>query len=237
MLLGEQQDVEIGQKYAPEIEKQVGGRIENQSLQDYIDTVGQNIARLSHKPHLKYHFVALNHKSINAFALPGGYVFITKGMLGKLNTEAQLAAILGHEITHIVARDTAAAMSREIGINLLLSAVTSESTAKGIVTAAEMTQKILGLQYSRKDEQDADLAGLDYLVAAGYSPLAMIETMQILQNEQKVRPIEFFSTHPDPQNRIAYLNEKIQTNYHNVVGLKTGRQDYQRIVLKQLNGG
>lgn len=99
MLISEQQDIEIGRKFAPEVEKQMGGRIANESLQNYVDSVGQRIARVSHKPDLEYHFSAVEDKSINAMALPGGYVFITRGMLEKLMTEAQLAGILAHEIT------------------------------------------------------------------------------------------------------------------------------------------
>ena len=234
MLIPEQQDIAIGRKYAPEIERQMGGRIPNESLQNYIDTVGQKIARVSHKPNLQYHFTALDEKSTNALALPGGYVFITKGMLEKLSTEAQLASILAHEITHIVARHSAAAMSREIGIDILLSAVTTDKTPKGVKTAANMTRQILGLRYSRSDEREADLAGLDYMVRAGYNPYGMIETMQMLQNEQKTRPIEFFSTHPAPQNRLTYLTQTIQTKYFSSADLKVGKEDYHRSVTEQL---
>jgi predicted Zn-dependent protease len=170
MLVSEQQDIEIGRKYAPEVEKQMGGRIANESLQNYVDSVGQKIARVSHRPDWEYHFAALEDKSINAFALPGGYIFITKGMLEKLTTEAQLAAILAHEITHVVARHVSANMSREIGISILLSAVISDKTPEGVLTATELGRQILGLQYSRKDEQEADLGGLDYMVWAGYNP-------------------------------------------------------------------
>ena len=234
MLISEQQDIEIGRKYAPEVEKQMGGRIANQALQNYIDRVGQRLARVSHRRNFQYHFAALNHESVNAFALPGGYVYITKGMLKKLTTEAQLAAILGHEITHIVARDVAAAMSREIGIELLLSAVTSQRTPGSVLTAANLTRQILGLQFSKEDEKDADLAGLDYMVWAGYNPYAMVETMQMLQAQQRVRPIEFFSTHPSPQNRIAYLTEKIQTDYPDLAPLKNGKDEYHSNVLSTL---
>jgi len=195
MFFPEGQDIVIGRKYAPEVEKQMGGRIADEGLQNYIDSVGQRIARVSHKPDMEYHFVALNDKSVNAFALPGGYVFITKGMLEKLQTEAQLAAILAHETVHIVARDTSNAMSNQIGIDLLLSVVTSDKTPRGVLTAADLTQQILSLGYSREDERWADLAGLDYMVGAGYNPYGMVETMQMLQNQQKIRPVEFFSTH------------------------------------------
>ena len=235
MLFPEQQDIEIGRKYAPEVERQMGGRIANEGLQNYIDSVGQRLVRVSHKPNLEYHFVALEDKSVNALALPGGYVFITKGMLKKLTSESQLVAILAHEIVHIVARDVSNAMSNQIGIDILLSAVISDKTSRGVLTAADLTRQILGLQYSRKDERVADLGGLDYMVAAGYNPYGMVEAMQMLQSQQKVRPIEFFSTHPSPQNRIAYLTDNIRTNYCSLVGLKIGKEDYQRSVLKELN--
>ena len=234
MLIPQQQDIAIGQKYAPEVEKQMGGRIANEGLQNYIDSLGQRIARISHKPDLQYHFIAVEDKSVNALALPGGYVFVTKGMLEKLTTEAQLAAILAHELVHIVARHASAAMSREIGIEILLSAVISDKTPTGVSTAAGLTRQILGLRYSRSDEREADLAGMDYLVAAGYNPYGMVETMQMLENQQQIRPIEFFSTHPNPENRIAYLTQKIQTDYHNLAALKTGKDDYFTAVLTAL---
>jgi len=234
MLFPENKDIEIGRKYAPEVEKQMGGKIENESLQRYIDNVGQKIARVCHRPDLEYHFTALDHESLNALALPGGYVFITRGMLEKLTTEAQLAGILGHEVTHVIARDSSAAMSREIGIGILLSAAASADAPGGVLSAADVTRQILGLHYSRRDEQEADLDGLDYMVQAGYNPHGMIETMQILQNEQKVRPIEFFSTHPNPRNRKDYLTQRIQSRHSDRAGLKIGADDYRRSVLEHL---
>lgn len=235
MLFPERQDIAIGRKYAPEIERQMGGRIADETLQNYIDYVGQRIARVSHKSYLQYHFLALEHESVNALALPGGYIFITRGMLEKLQTEAQLAAILAHEIVHIVARDVSNAMSNKIGIGLLLSAVTSDKTPQGALTAADLGRQILGLQFSRKDERQADLGGLDYMVAAGYNPHAMVETIQMLQNQQKTRPIEFFSTHPSYENRIEYLTQRIQTKYYGLAGLQNAKEDYHRTVLEKLN--
>ncbi len=235
MLISVHEDIEIGQKYAPEVEKQMGGKIADEGLQNYVDSVGQLIALVSHRMEWEYHFVALKDKSVNALALPGGYVFITRGMLEKLTTEAQLAAILAHETIHIVARHSSANISREIGIEILLSAVTSDETPQAVLTAAGLTRQILGLRYSRKDEREADVAGLDYMVRAGYDPYGMVETMQMLQDEQRARSIEFFSTHPDPENRIVYLTTNIQTKYHNLEGLKTGREDYRRAVLGRLS--
>ena len=234
MFLGPEQDLEIGRKYAPEVEKQMGGKIDNEALQSYLDQVGKRLVRVSHKPDLDFHFTALRDNSVNAMALPGGYIFITKGMLEKLDSEAQLASILGHEMAHVVARDSAAAMSREIGIGLLLSAVTSEQTSAGVLTIADLARQILSLSYSRKDERQADIAGIEYMFEAGYNPYGMIETMQMLENEQKFRPIEFFSTHPLPENRMAYLTAKIQSSYYGLSGLRIGEEDYRRSVKEGL---
>ncbi len=235
MLFPEEQDIAIGEKYAPEIEKEMGGRIKNQNLQSYIDSVGQRIARLSHKPQFEYHYVALEDKTVNAFALPGGYIFVTKGMLKRLQSEAQLAAILSHETAHVVARDTANVMSNEIGIGILLSTVTSDKTPEGVLAAADITHQIIGLKYSREDERVADLAGMDYLVRAGYNPYGMVETIQMLQNQEKSETVEFLSTHPSHQNRIEYMTNTIQKKYYGLAGLQIGKEDYRRAVLEQLS--
>jgi predicted Zn-dependent protease len=234
MLFGEDQDVELGQKYAPELEKEMGGRIDDPDLQEYINRVGQKIVLVSHRRNFEYHFIALNDKSVNALALPGGYVYITKGMLELMTTEAQLAAVLSHEVTHIVARDVAVAMSREIGIGILLAAATPKNTSGGVLIATDLTRQILGLRFSRKDEKEADLAGLDYMVLAGYNPYGMVQTMQILQKQQQTRPVEFFSTHPNPENRVGYLTEEIEYNYPSTEHLKTGKDDYHASVLSAL---
>jgi predicted Zn-dependent protease len=237
MLMPEQQDIELGRQVAPEVEKQMGGKIADKSLQNYIDDVGQKIATVGHKPYWEYHFVALNDKSVNAFTLPGGYIFITKGMLKKLTNEAQLAGILSHEIIHVVARHYAAAASREAsesGLMLLAVALSGAKVPRGALEAADLARQIFGLRYSRKDEREADLAGLDYMVVAGYNPYGTIESMQMLKREDSVRPIEFFSTHPAPQNRIAYLSARIQTRYGSLGGLRTGKEDYRTFVLEPL---
>lgn len=234
MLMGEQQDVAIGKKYAPELEKQMGGKIDNASIQNYVNSVGQKVANVSHRRSWNYQFVALEDDMINAFALPGGYIFITKGMLSKLTTESQLASILAHETAHVVARDTAVLMSREIGISILLSAAISDSTSSTAQTAADLTRQIIGFRFSRRDEKDADLAGLDYMVRAGYDPNGMVETMQILESQQKERSIEFFSTHPNPENRIVYLKSRIGSRYRKREGLRIGKEDFHSAVLAHI---
>ncbi|MBN1807008.1 MAG: M48 family metalloprotease [Sedimentisphaerales bacterium] len=234
MLFPETQDLEIGQQYAPEIEKELGGKIEDEELQNYINSVGQKIARISHKPNWEYHYVAVNDKSINASAVPGGHIFITKGMLEKLQTEAQLAAILAHETAHVVARDTSSAISNQIGLSLLLAAAASSQSSGAVMTAAELSRRIIGLRYSRQDEREADIAGLDYMVVAGYNPYGIIETMQMLDEQEKERVTEFLSSHPPPENRIAYLTRRIQSKYSNIENLNIGKQQYSTAVLDRL---
>jgi len=136
---------------------------------------------------------------------------------------------------HIVARDTSNMMSKQIGINLLLSVVTSEKTPQGLLTAADLARQIMSLEYSREDERTADLAGMDYMVSAGYNPYGMVETMQMLQDRQQSRPVEFLSTHPAPENRITYLTEKMQTRCYGLEALKVGSEDYRRAVLERLS--
>jgi predicted Zn-dependent protease len=234
MLMSEEQDLQIGKKYAPELEKQMGGRLADEALQNYVNTVGQKVAKVSHRRSWEYHFVALDDDMVNAFALPGGYVFITKGMLKELKTESQLASVLAHETAHIVARDTAVLMSREIGIDILMAAAVSNRTSSTVGTAADLTRQIIGLRFSRTDEKDADLGGMEYMVRAGYDPAGMVETMQMLQDQQKTRTIEFFSTHPSPENRVAYLKARINARYLRRQGLITGKDEFSAAVLDRL---
>ena len=236
MLISEAQDIEIGRKYAPEIEKQLGGRIDDESLQNYINSIGQKIARISHRPGWVYHFTAVDHNSVNALALPGGYIFITRGMLEKLTTEAQLAALIAHEIVHVTARHSSAAISRQMGLSFILLGL-SASGAKipqGAGRATQLALQLIGLKYSREHEREADVAGVDYMVVAGYNPYGAVELQQMLQKQDKVRPAEFLSTHPSSENRVISLNARIQTRYGSPKGLRIGKDDYRRIVLDRL---
>lgn len=234
MLLSEEQDIELGKNYAPEVEKEMGGRIQNLTLQNYVNNVGKNVARFSHKPYFEYEFVALDDDSINAFALPGGYIFITKGMLGKLENEAQLASVMAHETTHVVARHSSAMISRDIGIDIALS-VAAQKASNSVMQVAGITRQIIGLKYSRSHEREADLGGLDYMVKAGYDPWQMVATMQMLEAQNEARPIDFFSTHPSPENRIGYITDAIHARGYSGAGMKVGAEDYKRNVLDELN--
>lgn len=237
MLISEDQDIEIGKEYAPEVEKQLGGRIRDEALQNYVDTVGQRIVRISHRSNWQYHFTVVNHSMINAIALPGGYIFVTKGILEKITTEAQLAALLGHETVHVVARHSSAAMSQQIGMSMLIGGIGVSGAMPNSEAAYRMAQlalQLIDLKYSREHEREADLYGMDYMVRAGYNPYGAVELMQMLQQQDQFKPVEFLSSHPSPENRILYLRSRAQTRYSNVDSLKIAKEDYQKNVLDRL---
>jgi beta-barrel assembly-enhancing protease len=228
-------ELKIGQKYAPEMEKQMGGRLQNEQVQNYVNQVGQKIAKASHTPDAKFQYQALNDDTVNAFALPGGYVYITKGMLKQLDSEAQLAAILGHESAHVTARHSAQAMSEQIGMELLLEAVSISGQApQGVTTAAKAGAQLVDLKYSRTHENEADSIGLDYMVKAGYNPIGMVETMQILQKQSGGKSFDWLSTHPNPKNRLGTIQDKIHSKYRNAGNLATNETAYRQNVLQNL---
>jgi len=232
MLISENDDLAIGKQYAPEVQKQLGGEIKNDTLQNYIDSVGQKIVKISHKPGWEYHFIAVDHNMVNAMALPGGYVFVTKGMLQKIETEAQLAGLLSHELVHIVARHSSAAISRQMSMSMLIAGAGIAADLPADASRfAGIALQLIDLKYSRDQERQADLFGMDYMVRAGYNPHGVVELIQMLQEMDKERPADFFSSHPSPENRILYLTVRAQSRYANLPELKTAREDYQKNVI------
>jgi beta-barrel assembly-enhancing protease len=228
-------DIKLGKEITPHVEKELKGKISDQVLQDYVNGVGHKIARFSHNPDFDFNFVAVNDKSINAISLPGGRIFITKGLLLKLESESQLAGVLAHETVHVVARDTENMMSKQAGMGVLFILAASQARTQGEVAAADIALQLVALKYSREDERTADLGGVDYMVRAGYNPNGMVETMQILQKEDASRPCDFFSTHPSPENRIDYIRARIQSHYpDSIAGTRIGQEDYQQNVLDRI---
>jgi predicted Zn-dependent protease len=234
MFFSDEKDVELGAQYAPQIERALGGRFPDENLQNYVNRIGQRIVRFCHRPDIAYYFTVVDQRGVNAFAVPGGHVFITSGLLEKLESEAQLAAILGHEVGHVVARDTMAALSRQLGMTALLAAAAVGDRGGDLTQGTAFISSVLTLQYSRDDEKAADLVGVAYMIQAGYDPQGAVETMRVLQELQTVRRVEFFSTHPNPENRILYLDEHIRQRYGAIGGLRVGEEDYEQNVLAVL---
>jgi predicted Zn-dependent protease len=190
----------------------------DKALQAYVDRVGQRLAAVSHRPELTYRFTVLDSPEINAFALPGGYVYITRGLLAYLNSEAELAGVLGHEIGHITARHAARQQTTQLATQLGIGVFSILVPQAGLAgrQAAAILGNALVLGYGRDQELEADGLGAEYLDRADYDPKAMLSVLRVLDAQQALdeklaraegRPVRryhgLFSTHPDNDTRLA----------------------------------
>ena len=211
--LSPQQEIAIGLQQAPMMAQQHGGLYPNQKLQNFVDKVGKKLVdnSIARRSEYKYEFHLLkDERTINAFALPGGQVFITYALFSKLKNEDQLAGVLGHEIGHVIGRHSAARMAKQDLTQGLLSGASvgfDPSTAQGMASIAN----VVNMKYGRDDELESDDLGVKLMVDAGYNPESLIGVMEILkQAAGPNRTPEFQSTHPDPENRIEKINEAIR---------------------------
>jgi len=238
------QEIALGREAAPELESQFGGPLDDLLIQAYVRTVGERVARSARHPEmpeLPYQFVALDSDVVNAFALPGGPVYVTRGMLEQLKTEGQLAAVLAHEIRHINGRHGSQQIGRQMGMQILLDVATavaarSEGGARAARYGRDVADVVAGLvnlKYTREMESEADRLGLDYMVAAGYHPQEMVNLLTLLTSTEGPRPPEFLSTHPNPENRVGAIREIIRTKYPNRDG-RVADDEYRREVLDRL---
>jgi predicted Zn-dependent protease len=222
-----EQEVALGLQAAPEMEQQFGGLDPDNALQQRVSQVGQRLASRSaagSTPY-RYEYHALDDsETINAFALPGGQIFITEGLLSRLKTEGQLAGVLGHETGHVVARHGAEHIAKQklteglTGAAVLATYDPNDPNSRGSAAVAAMIGQLVTMKFGRQDELEADKLGVRLMSEAGYDPRSMIDLMKILEeSSQGNRPPEFFSTHPNPENRIARIEEAIKQQYPNGV--------------------
>uniref|UniRef100_A0A832MJT4 Peptidase M48 n=1 Tax=Eiseniibacteriota bacterium TaxID=2212470 RepID=A0A832MJT4_UNCEI len=181
------------------------GRYEDERLQAYVDSLGQALARVSHLPGLKWTFTVLDDPVVNAFAMPGGYIYVTRGILAHLNSEAQLAGVLGHEIGHVTARHSARRLTQQqlSTLGLGVAAIFSP-TVRQYSDAARTALGLIMLKYGRDDENEADQLGVDYATRAGWDPREIPATYEMLGrvgDKAGQRLPAFLSTHPDPGDR------------------------------------
>jgi predicted Zn-dependent protease len=237
------QETALGSEAAPELEKEFGGPLDNLPIQAYVRSVGQRVAasaKHADLPKLPYQFTVLDSEVVNAFALPGGPVYITRALLENLKTEGQLAAVLAHEITHINSRHGSQQISRQMGIQILLAAAAAAGRIERgaqMATQAEDLAKVVGglinLKYSRGMESEADRFGLDYLAASGYDPREMVNLLNVFVSMAGSRPPEILSTHPNPETRVGAVEEMIRAKYPNRDG-RVADEEYRREVLNRL---
>jgi predicted Zn-dependent protease len=215
-LVSETQEVTMGKEADPQIVAEYG-LYDDAELSQYVDRIGQALAAKSQRSDLAYTFRVLDSPVVNAFALPGGYVYVTRGILAHFNSEDQLAGVLGHEIGHVVARHSAEQMSRQqlAGLGLGVGAVFSETFRKYAEIAGFGLQLML-LKYSRAQESESDMLGVEYSTKLGYDAnemAAFFGTLKRLGEESGQSLPSFLSTHPDPgdrENRVHQLSTEWQ---------------------------
>ncbi len=209
MLLSEADEIRLGQQSDAEV-VQVYGLYPDAQLESYLNDLGQKLVRVSHRPNLKFTFRLLDSPVINAFAIPGGYVYITRGILAYLNSEAELAGVMGHEIGHVTARHSAQQYTKAqlAQLGLGLGASFSETFRK-ISGLAEFGLNLLFLKFSRDDERQADALGVEYSTKVGYDATHMANFFVTLQKMSAESPQfglpDWFSTHPNPAERVKKI--------------------------------
>lgn len=214
MLLTESDEIKMGKETDVSV-VQMYGIYDDEKLAKYVDDLGQKMAKISHRPNLNYEFKVMDSPVINAFAVPGGYVYITRGILAHLNNEAELAGVVGHEIGHVTARHSAQKYSETYLANLGLGigSMVSEDFAMFAGLAAQGLG-LLFLKFSRDDERQSDVLGVDYSTQVGYDAREMSNFFHTLdkmqgQSEQGGLP-DWFSTHPNPADRVVDVRKEAE---------------------------
>ncbi len=239
--MSEAQEIALGTQYDPSIVAQFGS-YQDEKLQRFIDEKGQAMAAISHRPNLKFTFRVLDSPVVNAFALPGGYVYFTRGILAHFSNEAEFAGVLGHEIGHVTARHGAQQQTQQMlgQVGLLAGTVAGSILTKSDISPlteqAAQGLQLLFLKFGRDDESQSDRLGVEYSTKIGYDAKEMASfftTLHRLSSQGNNSPVpSFFSTHPDPLDReenVARLASEWQTKVNNP-NLNINRDSYLRMI-------
>jgi len=211
------QDQEIGRQSADAAENQLP-ILNDKSIETYVDRVGKRLAAVAPGADYPYQFKVVNASDINAFALPGGYMYVNRGLIEAAQNEGQLAGVMAHEMAHIALRHGTSQASKaylsQTGLGILGGLISKDnrSTEQTIATLGGFGLNTLFLKFSRTAEEQADITGVQMVAAAGYDPVDMVNFFNILANEQNRNPgkvEQFFSSHPAPANRAARINQEI----------------------------
>ena len=213
VLMSESQEIAMGQQAAPQIAASMG-IYKDEALERYVEGIGLRMARESERPHLPWQFRVVDDPLVNAFAVPGGFIYVTRGILAHMDSEAELASVLGHEIGHVTARHSVAQYTKAMGAQLVLLpaiVLVPELQAAGQLLGAGL--QVLMLKYGRDDERQSDELGLGYMTAAGYRPEEMVDVFRTLdrigaKSGGSGIP-EWLSTHPSPANRVQLMTARI----------------------------
>ncbi len=211
--MSEEDELRVGREEHPKIIEEFGGAYDNPEVTKYVDSIGQFLASTSERPDLEFTFTVLDSPVVNAFALPGGYVYITRGLLALANSEAEVAGVLGHEIGHVTARHTAQRYSQSVLANIGLIALAIGTGSEALANLAGSGAAAYLQSYSRDQEYEADLLGVRYISRATYEPQAMATFLSSLAADSRLdaelagRPgpaddYNIMSTHPRTADRV-----------------------------------
>jgi predicted Zn-dependent protease len=226
-----QEEIKLGTEAQPELTQEFGGATPSPELQSYVTDIGRRLSQVTEadNPRLPWEFTLLDSKVINAFALPGGKVFFSRGLAEEMTNEAQMAAVLGHECGHVTARHTNERFSQQIittvggaVIGGLIGGAASgkgEGAAVGAAAGASVGG-IVALSYSRDQEIEADRLGMRYMERLRYDPVGAIEVQQILKKHGGGGSFDILATHPSSDTRISELNKRYQKYYQHTAGNK-----------------
>ncbi|HEX6941037.1 MAG TPA: M48 family metalloprotease [Longimicrobiales bacterium] len=231
-LVSEAEEIRMGREYDQQIVAEMG-LYPDAELQAYVQELGARLAAKSERPDLPWTFRVVDDPVVNAFALPGGFIYITRGILAHLGSEAELAAVIGHEIGHVTARHSVNQMSRamlaQVGLGAASVFVPQVADYSQVASAA---LGLLFLKYGRDDERQSDDLGLRYMRAAGYDPREMPGVFAMLGRVSAAagggRTPEWLSTHPDPENRFERISAQVAALPQDFRGTVVGRDDYVR---------
>ena len=235
-LVSRDQEIQMGQEAKKQAEQSLGLYKEKPELAKLVSDVGLSLAKVSTDPGFPFSYEIVDDASVNAFALPGGPVFVTRGILGYLRSEAELAAVLGHETGHVVAHHSANQMSKAqvaqlgLGIGSILS-----PTLANLAQVAGAGLQLLFLKYSRDDETQADELGFRFMTKAGYDPNQMIPLFTMLDGVGKVegagKTPEWLQTHPNPGNRLSATQQRLKTELKgSAEGMKVNQDAYLKLI-------
>lgn len=231
-LISESREIAMGREADEEIVATYG-LYEDEALQRWIQRIGEDLAAESERPALPWTFRILDDPIVNAFALPGGFIYVTRGILTHLESEAELAGVVGHEIGHVTARHGVNQMSKAqlLGLGLEVG-VAVEPGLRRFGDVAGLGLQLLFLKFGRDDERQADRLGLRYAAAEGYDPAQMPEVFRVLREVSAAQGSErmpaWLSTHPDPDNRIELVRAELGEYAGTVANPTIGRESYLR---------
>ncbi|MFG0250082.1 MAG: M48 family metalloprotease [Phycisphaeraceae bacterium JB051] len=214
------QEISMGAEAAPQFTQSYGGQVPSANVRNYVTEMGNKLVNVCERPDLPWEFTIVDSSVLNAFALPGGKVFLSRGLAEKLTNEAQLAGVIGHEIGHVTAQHIGQQMTRAmiiqgIGIGLAVAGEqTDNETLKVLGVGATAGGTVYMLKFGRDQESQADELGVRYMTKVGYNPMGQVQVMQVLKEASGgSSQMEILSTHPLPQTRIERLNQLISEQY------------------------